>query len=104
MLLHDGFVNTRQLGANLSESDARSQASEEFGHAMDASGDHGRRQVMRTGHDVADDLSLRGIRNRRFQHSDDSCGSRADRVQPDGFANHGWIALESSRPETVSKH
>ena len=56
---------------------------------------------MRAGHHVGDDLGLRRIRYRRFQHADDSGRARAE---PDRFAENGRIAVEPGLPETVGQH
>ena len=68
---------------------------------MDSAGHHRGRQMMRAGHHVGDDLGLRRIRYRRFQHADD--GGRA-RAEPDSFAENGRIAVEPGLPETIGQH
>src|SRR2546427_4871135 len=57
--------------------------------------------MMRAGHHVGDDLGIRRIRYRRFQHADDSGRARAE---PDRFAENGRIAVEPGLPETVGQH
>ena len=71
MLLHHRRVNRAQFGARLLERRARRQPAEQLRHPMDAPGHHRRRQMMRAGDDVGDDLGFRRIRHRRFQHADD---------------------------------
>ena len=70
-------VDRAQLGARLLESRAGREPAEQLRHPMHAPGHHRRRQMMRAGHDVGDDLGFRRIRHRRFQHADD--GRRARR-------------------------
>ena len=60
ILLHGG-VNGAQLAASLVESGTGSKLAEEFGHAMDAAGDHRGGKVMRADDQVADNLRLCGI-------------------------------------------
>src|ERR1700693_1157989 len=57
--------------------------------------------MMRAGDDVGDYFGFGRIWNGRFQYSDDGGRSRAE---PETFAEHGWIALESGRPESISQH
>jgi hypothetical protein len=59
VLLHGG-IGGAQLAASLVESDAGSELTEEFGHAMDAARDHRGGEVVRAGDDVADDFGIRG--------------------------------------------
>ena len=101
MCLNHSGVNRAQFGARLVETHARSQAAEQLGHAMDASGDHCGGEMMGTGHHVGDDLGFRGIWHRWLQHTDDS--GRAC-VKSHGFADHRRIALEHVRPKAISKN
>ena len=71
MFLDHGRVDGAQLGAGLVEGDAGSETAEELGHAMDAAGDHGCREVMRTGDDVGDDFGVLGIWDGGFEDADD---------------------------------
>ena len=68
---------------------------------MLASGDHRRRQVMRAGHDVGDELGFGRIGHRRFEHADNR---RRARVEANRLADHRRIALERRRPEPVGQH
>ncbi len=71
---------------------------------MDSSGHHRCRQMMRTGNNIGNDLGFRGIRNRRFQHTDDRCHARArgiTRIELHGLADHGRILFHDRRPETI---
>ena len=61
MLSHHRGVRRLQLGARRSQGRARRQPPEELRHPMHAAGHHRRRQVMRTGDDVRDELGLRRI-------------------------------------------
>ena len=68
-------VDGAQLGARRFEVDAGREPAEQLRHAMDAARHHRRRQMMRAGHDVGDDLGFRRIRHRRFEHADDGRAS-----------------------------
>ena len=87
VLLHGG-VDGAQLSASLVESCAGSQLAEEFGHAMDAAGDHRGGKMMRADDQVADNLRFRGIRHRGFQDTDDRGGTIAKAAEPNGLADH----------------
>ena len=104
ILLHRG-VGGAKLGAGLLESRAGGQASKQLRHAMDPSGDHGGRQVMRAADDVRDDLGIGGIRHGWFQHTDDGGhAGGAAAFQAHGFSNHRRIALEHGGPESIGEH
>src|SRR5262249_46883972 len=84
-----------EFGAGLFQSGTGREASEEFGHAVDSSGDHRRGKMMRAGDDVADDLSLLRIRNTWFQNADDSGIARIDEgAEPNGLPDNGRIAVQ----------
>src|SRR5215475_13341632 len=91
-------VDVAQLGAGRLEVDAGRQPAEELRHPMDPSGHHGCREMVRAGHDVCYYLGFRWIRHRRFQDAHNSGRAIAE---PDSFADHGWIAIELRRPETI---
>ena len=57
--------------------------------------------MMRTGHHIDQDLGLRRILHRRLQHTDDGGSTR---IEPNGPADHGRIALQRVLPETISQH
>jgi hypothetical protein len=57
--------------------------------------------MVRARHDVRDDLRFRGVRNGRFEHSNNRCGPGA---QPDDLSKDGGIALEDRSPEAISEH
>src|SRR6478672_4921126 len=56
---------------------------------------------MRAGDDVGHELGLGRIRNRWLQHTDNSGLPVA---QPDGFVEHGLIALQDRAPEPVRQY
>ena len=93
MVLHHGGVHRAQFGARLVESGAGSKLAEEFGHAMDAAGDHGGGKMMRAGDQVADDLRFGGIRHGGFQDADDRGGTIANAAEANGFADHVGILV-----------
>jgi hypothetical protein len=72
---------------------------------MEAVGDHGGGGVMRACRDVGDDLGVLGIRDGRFEDTDD--GGRAiakgTAIEANGFADDGRIFPKSGGPETVSE-
>jgi hypothetical protein len=105
MLFQDGAVSRFQLGAGLFQCRAGSQPAKQLGHTMDPAGHHGRRQVVRTGHHVGDDLGFGGIRNRWFQHPDDGRRARSERFQagrffpaPTGRCSARWSRSDTSAP------
>ncbi len=93
MLLHHGGVDRAQLGAGLFERRAGGEAAEQLGHAMDAAGDHGGREMMRAGDDVGDDLGFGRIGHatvparRRWWRSERRCcrAGRFCRARRDRF-------------------
>ena len=91
MFLDHRAVRRAQLGARRVEIGAGREPAEQLRHPVHAAGHHRRRQVMRAGHDVGDDLGLRRIRHRRLEHADD--GRRAV-AEADGLADDRRIALE----------
>ena len=89
MLFHHGALGRAELGASLFERRARSQPPEQLRHAMDAPRHHGRRQVMRAGDHVGDDLRFRRIGDGWFEHPDHGAGSRRSKgFEPDDLPEH----------------
>ena len=90
-------VNRAQLGAGLFDVRAGGEAAEKFGHAMDATGDHGGGEVVRAGDDVGDDFSFGWVRHGGFEDADDGGGAGAAGIagiEFDGLADDGRIAVE----------
>ena len=99
--LDHGAVHDAKLGERRVEVGTRREPAEELRHAVDASLDHRRIEMMRAGDDVGDDLGLLRIRHRRFEDADNGGGPIA---QPDDLADHARIALERARPEAIGEH
>src|SRR5271166_3166125 len=60
--------------------------------------------MMLAGYHVGDDFRVLRIRNARLQNAD--YGGRAlidERTEPDGLAEHGRIAIQRGRPETIGQ-
>ncbi len=91
VFLHNAAVDGAQFRAGLFEIGAGSETAEQFRHAVDPSGHHGGRQMMRAGDDVGDDFGFRRIGHRRLQHAHD--GGRAC-AEANGLTEDGGIALE----------
>ena len=83
MLLDHRRVNRAQFGARRVQVGARRQPGEELGHPVDAAVDHRRRQMVRAGDDVGDDLGLGRVGDRRLEDADDR---RRAVAEPDGLA------------------
>jgi hypothetical protein len=98
MLAEHGRVGHAQLGPRRFQRGAGSEPAEQVRHAMHAAFRHGGGEVMRARDHVGDDLGLRRIRHRRLEHSDHR---RRARPEPDGFADHGGVAIECRGPEAV---
>ena len=101
VLFDHGAVNRAQLRESGIQIGSRSEPAEEVRHPMHAAFDHGRVQMMRTGHDVRDDLGLRRVGHGWLEDADDR---RAAIAQPDHFSNRRLIAVQSGRPEAVCEH
>src|SRR5712672_1724725 len=99
-------VDGAQLGASLIKGDTRSETRKEFGHAMDAAGHHGCREVVRTGDDVGHDFRLLRIGNGGFEDADDRGGatSHGAAAEKNRFADDRRIFPESGGPETVGEN
>ena len=80
---------------------ARRKPAEQLGHAVHAAIHHRGGQMVRAGHDVRDDLGLRGIRNGRLEHADDR---RRAVAEPDRLADDGGVAVERRAPEAMRQH
>src|SRR4029077_11621853 len=104
MVFLDCRVDGAQFGAGIVEGGAGGEATEEFGHAMDAPGDHGGGKMMRAGHHVGDDLRIFGIRDGGFEHADDGGGAFANAAETKGFPEDRGIFLKGGRPETVREN
>ena len=100
MLRDHRAVHRAQLRAHLLQRGVRRQPSEQLRHPVHAPILHRRRQMMRAGHQVRNDLRLRRIRHRRFEHADDHRGSIAEAHL---LAEHRRIALHRRRPELVGE-
>ena len=101
MLLENGAMDGLELGSRSLDFDARRESTEQLRHPMHTPVDHRRIQVMRARDDVGDDLGLGGVGNRRLEDADDRRGAIA---QPNGPADHGWIALKLGGPEPVGEN
>src|SRR4029079_3938 len=77
------------------------EPAKELRHAVDASLDHRRIEMVRAGDDVGDDLGFLRVRHRGFEDPDNGGGPIA---QPDNLADHPRIALERTRPEAIGEH
>src|SRR5213594_852524 len=73
---------------------------------MDAAGDHGCREVMRTCDDVGDEFGILGVGDGGFEDADDGGRTIAHKpaVEPDGFAQDGRIFSKSGSPETIREN
>src|SRR5438046_7827296 len=73
---------------------------------MDAAGDHGCREVMRTCDDVGDEFGILGVGDGGFEDADDGGRTIANKpaVEPDGFAQDGRIFSKSGSPETIREN
>src|SRR5207247_10025523 len=73
---------------------------------MDAAGDHGCREVMRTCDDVGDEFGILGVGDGGFEDADDGGRTIAHKpaVEPDGFANDRRIFRKTGRPETIREN
>ena len=90
-----------ELGARRFQFCARRKPAEELRHPMLAAGHHRRRQMMRAGDDVGDELGLGRIRHGRLEDADN--GRRAG-AEANGLAEHLRIAVERGGPEAVRQH
>src|SRR6266478_6297467 len=99
-------VDGAQLGASLIEGDTRSETRKEFSHAMDTSGHHGCRKVVRTGDDVGHDFRLLRIGDGGFEDADDRGGatSHGAAAEKNRFADDARIFPESGGPQTVGEN
>src|SRR5690349_1385270 len=100
VLFLDSGIDGLQFRASLLEGGPGSEAAEEFGHAMNAAGDHRRGEMVRAGDDVGDDLRVLGIGDAGLEDADDGGGTVAE---TDGFADDGRIALERVGPEAIGE-
>jgi hypothetical protein len=98
--LHDRRVQAAQFGARRLDAAPWRETAEQLRHPVLAAGHHRRRQVMRAGHDVRDQLGFRRVRHRRFEHADDRRGARSE---TDRLAENARAARQR-RPETVGQH
>jgi len=65
---------------------------------------HGRGKMMGASDNVGNDFSVRGILDRGFEDADDSGRSVAEAAaEAKDFTDHGRIALESARPESIGQ-
>src|SRR5437016_14110487 len=106
MCFGHGPVDGAQLGAGLIERDARSETAKELRHAVEAARDHGRREVVRAGDDVGDDLGILGIGDGRFEHADYGGRAIANEAPAEAkrFADGAWIFPKSGCPETICEN
>ncbi len=98
MVLDHPRVDGFELRARLLESRARRKAGEELRHPVHAPLDHRRRQVMRAGDDVRNDLRFGGIGNARLEHADDR---RGPIPKAHDLADDRPIGSERRRPEAI---
>jgi hypothetical protein len=78
MLVDDGCVHRRQLGACLFNRRTGGEPAEEVRYPVIAARDHRRPEMMRAGDDVRDDFRVGGIGHRRLEYTDDRGGSHAE--------------------------
>src|SRR6266700_2733548 len=99
-------VDGAQFGASLIDGDTGSETAKEFGHAMDAAGHHGCREVVRAGDDVGHDFGVLGIWDGGFEDADDSSGSTSHgaAAEANGFADDARIFPKSGGPETIGEN
>src|SRR5260370_13207843 len=106
MCFGHGPVDGAQLGAGLIEGGTGSESAKELGHAMEAAGDHGCREVVRDGDDVGDNFGFLRIGDAGFEDADDGAVPIAHRpaAKPEGFADDGRILPKSGCPETIGEN
>src|SRR5260370_36104539 len=99
-------VDGAQLGASLIESGTGSETAKELRHAMEATSDHGCREVVRAGDDVGDDFGILGIGDGRFEDADDSGRAIAHGAPAEAhsFTEDGRILPKSGGPETIREN
>jgi hypothetical protein len=85
----------------LIESDSRSQTAEQFGHAMDAAGDHGGGEMVRAGYDVRNELGVSRVGNGRLEDADDGGGAR---IEANLLADNQRITVQRGGPEAIGEH
>src|SRR5438270_10492781 len=101
MLADHGVVHGVELDVGRLQRLAGGEATEQFGHAMDAALDHRRREMMWTGDDIGDDFGVGGVGNRRLKDTDDRGRSL---TEANLFADHGGIAFKHRSPEAMGEH
>src|SRR5260370_36495780 len=106
MSLGDRPVGGEQFVASLLEGDSGSGTRKELGHAMDAAGDHGCREVVRAGDDVSHDFGVLGIGDGGFEDADDGSGSTAHKAPAElnGFADDARLFPKSGSAETIGRN
>src|SRR3989441_9742013 len=97
-------VDGPELSARRLESCTGRELAKELRHPMDAPVLHGRREMMRAGHNVGNDFSVGRILERGFEDADDSGRSIAEAAaEAKGFPDDGRIALDGARPEAIGQ-
>src|SRR5271169_4975871 len=73
---------------------------------MNAAFHHGRREMVRAGHDIGDDFGVGGIWNGRLEHADDGAAARphGTAAEAHGFAEDARIAMKGGGPETIGQN
>src|SRR3954465_4127140 len=101
MLAAHGVAHGVELSVGRLQRLAGGEATEQFGHAMDAALDHRRREMMWTGDAIGDDFGIGRVGNRRLKNADD--GGRS-LTEANLFADHGGIAFKYRSPEAMGEH
>jgi integrase len=94
-------TNARITAATSKRSAIQCELAKKLGHAVDATRDHGRGEVMGASDDVSDDLRFCRIRNRRLEDADDGGVAVADAAEANSFAEYVRISSEDARPESI---
>src|SRR5579863_8965168 len=104
MVLDHRAVDRADFGAGLVNSGAGSEATEKFGHAMDTTVLHGGGEMVRTGDNVGDDFSIRGIGDGGFEDTDHRGGPIAKAAaETKGLPYNGRVALKRGGPEMIGQ-
>src|SRR5260370_28592842 len=99
-------VDGAKLDTSLIEGGTGSETAKKLRHAMEATSDHGGREVVRAGDDVGDDFGILGIGDGRFEDSDDGSGAvtQGAPAEAHSSAENGRIFSKSGCPETMREN